>query len=359
MSLNPQRSALAATSLAATLRDTPFRAEADAALAGFRSVRDDLERRVGRGEITVKVARERASEAASRLKDLLAPRAENYSPVPSAFLDRLVRAAETRRAATEGGSLEALQRETNRLLKLTLVEQQLAGRSFEFEGKTFVRPMGGGMPAPTLDSLLRFHENASQGGDDAAMEWSRRQLEGMRPVVFDSEDIRRIDSACERPDQLNPQIVERYVEALRDAAPEAMEGFVAEALAGRDANACAAAFVLAREAPEGGSTRWVRAVLDGLGQFPDAALNSLRALEAEARGAEAEAARASAEYAVAMARADARFPGLEAPSAAEVDRLDQLRSRPVAAPEESVGLTLDRRGAFADDEPVAGFLPES
>ena len=359
MSLNPLRKELTSAGMAAALQDSPFRAEADAALAGFRAVRADLELRVRRGELTVKVARERAGEAASRLRDLLAPKAEQYSPVPRAFQDRLVQAVEARKLARERGSLEVLQRETNRLLKQTLIEQQLGSRVAEFEGKTFVKPMGGGNPAPTLDSLLRFHEASAQGGDDAGMEWSRRQLEGMRKLVFEPEDARRIDRACERPDQLSPPIVDRYVETLRQAPAEAIEGFVAQALAERDANACTAAFVLAREAPEGGSARWVREVLDGLGEFPDAALNALRGLEAEARAAEAEAARGRAELVIVSAQSDARMHGLEAPSAAEVERMDRARSLPVAAEGEPIGLALGRRGALPEDEVPADSPPES
>src|SRR4051812_20350942 len=45
MSLNPLRDALGQAGLAASRHDSPFQAEADAALAGFRAVRQDLERR--------------------------------------------------------------------------------------------------------------------------------------------------------------------------------------------------------------------------------------------------------------------------------------------------------------------------
>lgn len=349
MSLNPLRDALIRSGMAASRQESAFQAEADAALAGFRAVRDDLERRVKRGEVTVKVAREQAAEAASRLADLLSPRAAEFSPVPRAFLDRLVQAAESRKASREHGSLESLQRETNRLLRQTLIEQELAGRVVEFEGKAFQKPMVGGHPAPTLDSLLRFHQSSAEAGDEAAMEWGRRQLEGMRPRVFAIEDERKIDAACDRPDRLNLRIVSQYVETLREARSESLEEFVAEALASRDANACTAAFVLARESPEGGSARWVRAILEGLDGFPDVALNTLRGLEADARSEDAEAARARAEYAVTLAQADARFPGLESPTAAELDRMEHIASRPVAAADEPIGLTAERRGRMPEE----------
>ena len=152
-----------------------------------------------------------------------------------------------------------------------------------------------------------------------------------------------------RPDHLNPRIVSRYVEALREASPETLESFASESLASRDANACAAAFTLAREAPEGTSSRWVRAVLDGLDQFPDAALSVLRAWEVEARSEDAEAARARAEFAATLAEADARFPGLEPPTSAELERIERIGARPVAGSDEPIGLNLARRGSFAEE----------
>ncbi len=123
------------------------------------------------------------------------------------------------------------------------------------------------------------------------MEWARRQLEGFRSRTVDAEDQRRIDLACDRPERVNPRLVDTYVEALEGSDPEGLETFVTHALEDRDANACMAAFLLARQAPEGDQPRWVRMVLNGLGSFPDAALSTLRSVEAEARAADAEAAR--------------------------------------------------------------------
>ncbi len=348
MSLNPLRDTLARAGLDASRQDTPFKAEADAALAGFQAVRDNLERQVRRGVLTPRVARQLAGESATRLRDQLAARVENYSPVPRAFLDRLVEASEARKASRDRGSLESLQRETNRLLRLSLIEQQVESRAAEFEGQAFARGMVGGVPAPTLDGLLKFHETASQAGDDPAMEWARRQLEGLRSRTPDAEEHWRIDQACDRPDRLNPRIVARYVEALRPEPAENKESFVGEAAASRDANACVASFLLARESTEGTSARWVRTVLDSIRDFPDAAVNSLRAWEAESRREDAQAAKARADFVCAIAEADSRFPGLEAPSPAELERIERLEKLPVAQPDEPIGLALERRG----------FLPE-
>jgi hypothetical protein len=349
MNLNPSRAALAHAGLRAFGSETPFRPEADAALSAFRVRRADLERQVRRGDLTPRVARETAAAEAARLRDDLRARAESFHAAPRAFLDRLIEASEARRHALENQSLEGLQRETNRLMRQLLVEQQLVHRSEEFEGRAFVRSMSGGAPAPTLDSLLAFHDQAAQAGDDSASEWARRQLESFRSKTINPDDQTRIDLACDRPDRLNERLVARYVEALRDFDADSRERFVSEAIGSRDANACVSAFLLAREAPEGASARWVRQVIDGLRDFPDSALTALRAWEADARRSETAAALSAAEYASALAEAEARFPGLQAPSDADLARRSRIASRPLAAPDEPVGLSLSKRGRLPDD----------
>lgn len=349
MGLNPLRDALRQAGLSAFGQDASFQPEADAALGRFRALRESLERQVRQGDLTVKVARDRASAAARELRESLDKKASGHSPAPRAFVDRLGDAAKARAKAKENLSLEGLQRETNRLLRQSLVEQQLAARQTEFEGRAFVRSFSGGQPAPTLQSLLDFHESARIAGDESAMEWGRRQLEGFRPRVINPEDQVKIDQACDRPDQLNPRLVVRYMEALRDRSPAELETFVGEATGSRDANACAAAFLLAREQPRDSSVRWVRDVLNGVERFPDAALAGLRAWEAEARQAEADAARSHASFAGAIAEAEARLPGLEAPDSAELARQARIAAKPIAAPGESIGLALDRRGIPRDD----------
>jgi hypothetical protein len=348
---------LTSAGLAAQLQSSPFQAQADAALSGFRSIRGDLERQVRRGEITLKVARERASLAADDLRTRLTKQSEGYSPTPRAFLDRLVEADKARKLARGSLSIEGLQRETNQLLRQHLIEQQLQTRVAEFEGKTFVRPIIGGVPAPTLDSLLSFHSTAVNSGDDVAIEWSRRQLDGFRNRVYGEDDLRKIDLATNRPDRVNPRLVGTYVEALDGRATEELETFVTHAVEEKDANACIAAFVLARKEPEGPDHPWVRKVLANLVNFPDAALTTLRSLEAEARATESEAARAQAQFAIARADSEVQFDGVEPPSDRELERIHQIESLPVARPGEAIGLSLKRRGPIDENE-VALFRPE-
>lgn len=349
MALNPPSATLARISLEAFRHETPFRHEADSALAAFRAAKQELERAVRRGDLTPKIARERAAEAARALKAGLAERAKDYSPVPRIFLDKLAAAAETRYRARRNAGLESLQRETNALLRRLVVEQQLVARTPEFEGRTYIRPIHGGRPAPTLDSLLTFHREADQAGDAAALEWTRRRLEAMRAQVVDPADHARIDAACDRPDRINPRSVERYVEALRGKPVEELERFLDEALAAEDAGACAAGYLLAREAPEGNAARWVRRTLDRLVEFPDAAITALRAWEAEARRVDAQAALSHADLAAGLAETEAKLPGVEAPSQAELERQARFAGKPLASPDEPIGLSLGKRGMSAEE----------
>src|SRR5262245_49165952 len=127
--LNPLRNALARSGQHASNHDSPFASEAEAALAGFRAIKDDFQRQVHRHLLPPNVAREQPAQASSSLRQSLQERAENFSPVPRAFFDRLVEAARSRKQAREHASLESLQRETNRLLRQTLIEQQIVTRS--------------------------------------------------------------------------------------------------------------------------------------------------------------------------------------------------------------------------------------
>jgi len=342
--MNPLRDIVGRLGRRASEQASPFRSEAQDVLDSFRAGRRELEAKVKRGDLTPKVAREQAVALASGVGLALKSRAGDYSTTPRVFLDRLVVASENRKLANERTSLEGLQRETNRLLRSVLIEQQIQVRQPEFESRVFVRPVGGGQPAPTLDGLLSFHESVSLAGDDAGAEWARRQLESYRAIVTDPDHHRLIDTATDRPDRVNPRIVETYIEAMKDRGVEPLERFVAESIAAKDANACMAAFIMAREASEGSRLRWVRLVLEGLNSFPDSALTTLREHEVNARSADRDAAMAQAEFVAAQAETEARLQGLEAPSGAEAARRSAIESRPAAKLGESIGLTLDRRG---------------
>ncbi len=355
--MNPLRDVVKMLGNRAAGRPSPFREEADSVLDGFRQGRRELEAKVRRGDLTPKVAREQAATMADGIGRAIKGRAAEFTTTSRVFLDRLIQASKGRAAAAERASLEGLQRETNRLLRSVLVEQQIQVRAPEFEGRAFVRPVAGGKPAPTLEGLLDFHKSASLAGDDPAVEWSRRQLEGYRPMVVNPEDHRRIDLATDRPDRVNPRLVGTYVDAMVGSDHESMETFVTESIAAKDTNACMAAFVLARDATEGSRLRWVRMVLEGVNSFPDAAIATLRELEVEARAADRDAAMTHADYVAAQAHAEAGLAGLEAPTMAELKRLAEIESRPVAKLGESIGLTLGRRGAFEGESESVEINP--
>ncbi|GAC1469675.1 MAG: hypothetical protein NVSMB9_13750 [Isosphaeraceae bacterium] len=349
MALNPLREALLQAGLNAHQQASAFKPVADSALGQFQAVRDNLERQIRHGDITVKVAREQARGAVAQLKDSLKQQADGFASIPRVFVDRVIEASNTRKRSREHMSVEGLHRETNRLLRANLIEQQLQNRAGEFEGKTFNRTLPGGQPAPNLDSVLSFHEMAMQGGDDAAAEWARRQLESMRSRVADPGDLRRIDLACDRPEAVNPRLVGSYLEALQGQDAQEIEAFVGHAIESGDANACVASFLLAREAPGGTAVRWVRDLLNNLGVFPDSALATLRTFEAEARGSETEAARAQANFAIAIAEDQARFSSVDVPTDDQLSRFERIRAKPVARLGEPIGLALERRGFHGDE----------
>lgn len=359
MPLNPKTAAQRA-SFDALNSSNPLRDQADAALAAFRQTRDDLKQQVKRGELTPKIARQRASQSAAELRASLEKRAQEQQATPAdAFLNKLVE-VEAQRQATP--PLEALQQETNRLLRQNLVEQQLQSRLQEFESQAFVRPLNGGRAAPTLQSLLAFHDQATLADDQAAREWARRELEAHRSRVVLQEDRRRIDTACDRPDRVNPAIVSRYLEALENASHDQIERFVTEALQSRDASACCAAFAIARQTtttagnlnPE--ENPLARLVLEGVSRFPDQALASLKQWEAQRQQAEALDVQKAVEAVAALAESESRLSYLKAPSESFLRNQDRMAALPIAEPDQPIGLTLSYRGRAAAEP---GLLQEA
>lgn len=345
-----------------------FQSETARALDLFRALRSSLEGQVRNGLMTPRVARQQARAAAKALADDLRGRSGEFSTVSRIFPDRLSRAAADRASSRESLPMESLLRETNKLLRDMVNEQRLAQRTPEFEARAYVRPTTpGGQPVATTASLLEFHNWATQAGDEPAREWARRQLEKLRPLVVSPDDHRRIDLACDRPDRVNPRLVGAYVEAMKGQPTDELEAFVEHAIAERDANACVSAYLIARETPDPADHRWVRSLLDGLAQFPDAALNTVREIEADASREDQRAALEQAEQAIAQAENEARLDGLSAPTDADLARLDRLHRTPAAAADEPIGLSPVRRGMTPDEfnasqrpvAPEAGSASES
>jgi hypothetical protein len=319
-------------------------------LASFRLDKRELELKVRRGDLTTKVARQQAAMLASDVATKLRAQVETFSRVPRVFLDRLTDVANRRRGRTERSSLENLQRETNRLLQSMLLEQQIQARTAEFESRTYVRPIAGGEPAPSLETLLAHNRSSKLAGDDPAVEWSIRRLEDMRPFLTNDDDHRRVDLATDQPHRINPRLIEKYLDTMRGKPADALEEFANEAVTARDSNACIAAFILARESPDALRLRWVRTLLEKIDEYPDGALNTLRHLEVKQRDADRKAALSHIETVGAQAVSEARMFSAETPSDEELERRAAIEKLPVAKLGEPIGLALDRRGALDGEE---------
>jgi hypothetical protein len=354
MALNPNTDALR-RSAAAIRTGGPFQAVAAAAIESFQSLRGELAAQVRAGRLTPRVAREKASEAAASLRDDLIGRAAAVRPASATLADAVAASIESRRASAARPSFGTLQRETNRLLRQNLIEQQLASRASEFESRAFHRPLGGGAPAPSLEGLLAFAAQADGEADESAREWARRQLEAFRPFVHTAEEMRRIDAVCDRPEQVNPRTVARYLEALAEAPAEELDRFATEAIASRDASACVAAVLLASEMPgdDAAPAQWVQTVVEGLDRLPDAALAAIRNhLDAEQQ-VTTQTAMASAEAAADRMAAEARMPSLAAPRDDQVARLARAEALPVATSGQPIGLVPGFRGQIPVENPVS------
>jgi hypothetical protein len=357
MALNPHSEAIRAS--ASALRTVgPFQTEAAAALGAFQEVRAGLARQVRNGRLTPRVAREQAAAAASALRDDLSQRAAAVTSAPSVLADRVASTLHRRRADAARPSFGTLQRETNQLLRQNLLEQQLTSRSAEFQARAYLRPLGGGAPAPSLESLLAFAAGAEAGADEPAREWARRQLESFRSFVHTDDDLRRLDAACDRPEQVNPRTVTRYLASLAEATAEELERFASEAVASRDASAGVAAALLARSLTTADeSPAWVQSLLDGLDSLPSPALEAISShIEAE-RAVRAESAEATVQALMFRAEAEARMPNLEAPTEAEVARIARAEARPLADASQPIGLAPAFRGRSPEE--IAAQPPQT
>ncbi len=332
MLANPFREGLGRPTRPRPQVETPFRSIAEQALASFRGVRTEAERRVRTGDLTPKSAREEVAIAAAALREELNRRSKDFSPVTSVFADRLAEGASRRSELRKRRGLEELQRETIDLLRRGLIEQQITARAVELESSTHSRPIAGGAPVTSVERMLNFHEESVGSGDEAASEWARRQLEKLRSRVLDPADEIKIDRATRQPDRVNERLVAATLQDLEGRADTELEVFVTYALESGDATDLVTAFVLARRAIDPIGRPWVRRILEAVERFPDATLAALSDWEARERTAESEAARVHADYAAELAEVEARLHGLRGPTDAELARMSRLAQLPLSAP---------------------------
>ncbi len=359
MALHSLRETLGGRGLRAEHAKLYFRTQADAALDQFRTFRENLRREVRRGELTPKVARERAADAANQLTEGLHKHCQEARSTPSIFGERLAEVYNKRQLAKATPTLETLQRETNRLLQANLVEQQIHNRNREFQSKTFERPVTGGEPAPTLRGLLQFHENAKVSGDESAREWSRRQLEGMKDQIVNPEDRKRLEQLCDLPGSLRADRVSEVLSELDHQDPSLLNQLSDEVIDSADPNACVALYLRAREAAgvDVDNEPWVTHLLGRLDAFPDSALDCLKTWEQDARTEENQMLHQEAERTGLIAKREAALPGLQTPQPHELVSIDRIDRLPAVAPGEQIGLSLQRRG-FTPDEYRARTEPE-
>jgi len=155
---------------------------------------------------------------------------------------------------------------------------------------------------------------ASDSGDEVALEWSRRQLEGFRNRVFNEDDIRKIDLATDRPDRVQSPDRRRLCRVARGLSADELETFVEKAIDGGDRQRLYRGF---RPGPPG-----PRGAQDSLGaqgplgpcRFPG------RGLERPSGGSRPRPGRARPrprrprrKFAIARAEAEVALDGLEGP----------------------------------------------
>lgn len=310
-----------------------FARVADDAVRYFEGRRADVLARVRSGDVTPKAAREELAGYAAQIREHLTGNARGLAARSPVFFDVAVKAKEARDRANASPAPDALQRETVRLLRELVVEQQMTTRKAEFEGRAFARRSTTAAPAPTIASVLAFHKRSVEANDDAAVEWSRRQLEALRPLTIDPAELHKIDVATMRPGSPVPHLAETMVERLK-ADPWRIEGFVNEvtkAGAGGDATAALAAGMLAREAFEAAEGNgaavpaWAGDFAAKLAGLPTAALAHLVEGLTRDREAEVEASVAHAEHALSTIDRDAALKGVEAPTNAELQAAERGR----------------------------------
>ncbi len=331
----------------------PRTGQFDAAVADLRRLKDDLQGQVRRGETTLRMAREayraQVESARNRIQADATGQLRQEHPLASRLRCALLQSQQD----TATPSLETLQRETNRLLKLNLVEQQILARQREFEAKTHVRTSPAAPPAPTVDSLILFHQQAKVQKDEAATEWARRQLDVIRPQVVSAQSLEQIDRATEQADRPNPRIIDRYIRALEPADAAERERFVSEALASADPDACIVAYLMARDVEDGHRVRWVRQLADGLDRFPTEAIEALCKIEDQERERRGSAIDGEVQDVLRDLSHDNGLPDSLAPSPEHMEHQSRIAARPLAQPGESIGLAVNRRGSGMHPLPAA------
>lgn len=261
----------------------PIRPSIEPKLTDFQARRTDLIQLVREGEMTSKAANARARELAEAIQvDLRDQISQLKSVTPK--LTETIRKAERERNRPK--TTDQMQAESIELLRANLIELQITNRKVEFESKTFVKNGANQTAAPSVEKLFDHLDSAVKNMDDAAAEWSRRQLEQMRPYVAAPEVAERIDIATSRPGRLNERIIDKYrsqLAALATQKPGLVEALLEKAIEVGDANACVAVYETVRANASQFSEKTVETIGNRLVAFPASAFQQATHIDHQVR----------------------------------------------------------------------------
>jgi hypothetical protein len=313
--------------VAAMKNPSRFRAEADATVGDIRGVRDALVAQIKAGDLTPKQAREALAKLTAKAKEDLSVRAASYTTVPAHF-DGIIRdALAAKQRAVRNAAGDELLRENNRLLRESILEQQIINRRAEFESQAAAVDTGRAAASnqPTVPGMLNYLE-VSQG-DPAAALWARRELGRLRLMTGNPEARDAIDRAVTQPGDVNERVVGQHLATLAGLNPNQRSEFIEQAVASGDSSRCVAAYRLVQEtcqtSPEGSPwLPWMTSTIRALAsdQFPAAAVEGVERFYTQTRYAESHAATVNLTAALDVADDLAAMKGVEAPSQGDLAR---------------------------------------
>ena len=338
--LNPRRNSVSSIEMAvlngfSDAIKKPF----EERLTDFNQRKSDLIQMVSDGEMTVKAARKRAGELAVEMQMVVEATVNQQRGQGSPLSLRLMESVRNRKKSK---SAEELQGEILDVMQRNLVELQITNRKSEFEGRTYLKNGPNQVATASLEKLFEYLDESEMREDQAAVEWVRRQMEHLKPIVVSPEILDRIDQACDRPGTLNLRLVEKYQKAIaeRISEPGFIEALLDQAIDQNDANACSAVFQMARQEmqlirPE--SQLKLMAVID---KFPSQAFSDALRVDRDAnRNAEASTEQFQA-MSLAYIEQSARLEDAKQPSEIDLKRRMELKAREALPADEPIGLVI-------------------
>lgn len=308
-------------------------------LTNFNQSKSDLVQMVSDGEMTVKAARKRAGELAGEMQSVVETVVNQMKGEGSPLSLKLMESVRNRKKSKTS---EALQGEILEVMQRNLVELQITNRKSEFEGRTYLKNGANQVATASLEKLFEYLDESEMREDQAAVEWVRRQMEQLKPIVVSPEILERIDQSCDRPGTLNLRLVAKYQKAIgeRISEPGFIEALLDQAIDQNDANACSAVFQMAREElqlirPE--AQLKLMAVID---KFPSQALSDALRVDRDAnRNAEARTEQFQA-MSLAYIEQSARLEDAKQPSESDLKRRMEIKAREALPADEPIGLVI-------------------